>query len=59
MLCIDINVLYVHIALVVILCFLSQVAKSMGPGHTVVTCLCDSGQVGLYKNHFTRSYCVQ
>ena len=22
-----------------------QVAKDMGPGHTVVTCLCDSGQV--------------
>ena len=23
----------------------SQVAQDLGPGHTVVTCLCDSGQV--------------
>ena len=23
-----------------------QLAKQMGPGHTVVTCLCDTGQVG-------------
>ena len=40
---------YIHniIVLLVILCFPLQVAKSMGPGHTVVTCLCDSGQVGL------------
>ena len=22
-----------------------QVAKTMGPGHTIVTCLCDTGQV--------------
>ena len=22
-----------------------QVAKKMGPGHTIVTCLCDTGQV--------------
>ena len=27
----------------------SQVAKDLGPGHTVVTCLCDSGQVRMQK----------
>ena len=25
-----------------------QLAKQMGPGHTVVTCLCDTGQVGYH-----------
>ena len=25
-----------------------QLAKQMGPGHTVVTCLCDTGQVGCH-----------
>lgn len=25
--------------------FMVQVAKQMGPGHMIVTCLCDSGQV--------------
>ena len=24
-----------------------QLAKQMGPGHTIVTCLCDTGQVSL------------
>ena len=39
---------YTCTCMLVILHSLSQVAKTMGPGHTVVTCLCDSGQVGLY-----------
>ena len=24
-----------------------QLAKQMGPGHTIVTCLCDTGQVSM------------
>ena len=39
---------YTCTCMLVILHSLSQVAKSMGPGHTVVTCLCDSGQVGVH-----------
>ena len=27
--------------------FSVQVAKDLGPGHTIVTCLCDSGQVSV------------
>ena len=26
-----------------------QVARKMGPGHTIVTCLCDTGQVCVSK----------
>ncbi len=26
-----------------------RVAKEMGPGHTIVTCLCDNGQVGMHQ----------
>ena len=37
----------------------SQVAKDLGPGHTVVTCLCDSGQVCIWKcYHGYHSVCL-
>lgn len=29
-----------------------QVAELMGPGHTIVTCLCDTGQVGESNRFF-------
>lgn len=30
-----------------------QVAELMGPGHTIVTCLCDTGQVGIPQILYT------
>jgi cysteine synthase A len=33
----------------------AMVAKDMGPGHTVVTCLCDSGQ-RYYARLFNREW---
>ena len=32
-----------------------QAAKLMGPGHTIVTCLCDTGQVRCSKTNETRA----
>ena len=34
----------------------SQVAQDLGPGHTVVTCLCDNGQVRMQKYYHSCRY---
>ena len=39
-----------------LLFIISQVAKDLGPGHIVVTCLCDSGQVGPLKTVLCKEY---
>ncbi len=35
-----------------------QVARKLGPGHTVVTCLCDTGQVGDQMNGLACALCL-